>query len=261
VKLCSLAPRLRAKHVAELMRFLASIHDVAPRFETEVDRLVDRLRPYCGSRIALLVIPDHWGTSPVVPGSPFATRLRGWSDSGFEIFLHGFYHRDSADHVRAADRLRSRWMTAGEGEFLGLGPIAARERIERGRELIESIIGQPIAGFVAPAWLYGDGARQALSDCGITIAEDHLRVWSPESGAVLSRSPVITWASRTPARLRSSIAAASLLRRLPFRDLRISVHPGDCGSARLLNSIDATFRIASASRRPTAYRELFRTAS
>jgi predicted deacetylase len=243
------------------MRLFVSIHDVAPCFESEVDRLIDRVAPYTGGRIALLVVPDRWGRSPIVPGSPFASRLRGWSNSGFEIFLHGFYHRDTTMHERSADRLRSRWMTGGEGEVLGLDRKIARERIERGRGLIESITGRPIAGFIAPAWLYGRGALDALNDCSIPLAEDHFRVWSPASGKVLSRSPVITWASRTAARLRSSIAAASLLRRLPVHDLRIGVHPPDCRSPRLVKSIDATLRIASASRRPAAYGELLKTAS
>lgn len=243
------------------MRLFVSIHDVAPCFESEVDRLIDRTAPYTAGRVALLVVPDHWGQAPIIPGSPFASRLRGWAKSGFEIFLHGFTHCDAIAHDGAADRLRSRWMTAGEGEFLGLNRKHARERIERGRALLESITGQPIAGFIAPAWLYGPGTLDALRDCAIPIAEDHFRVWSPTSGAILSRSPVITWASRTPARRWSSIAAAPLLRRLPVSDLRIGVHPPDCRSPRLLKSIDATLRLAAASRRPAAYGKLLRTSS
>lgn len=239
-----------------MRRLLASIHDVSPRFEAEVDRLLALLRPHVGDRIALLVVPDHWGEAPIVPGSPFAVRLRGWVDAGLELFLHGYFHRDTAAHARLGDRLRARWMTAGEGEFLALGRDEARRRIERGLELIEAIAGRPAAGFVAPAWLYGRGAADALRDCGIALAEDHLRVWSPADGRVLSRSPVITWAARTPARRRSSLAAAALIRRLPVRDLRVGVHPGDCRSTRLMRSIETTLRIAARDHRPAAYAEL-----
>ena len=73
-------------------------------------------------------------------------------------------------------------MTAGEGEFLGLSRADAATRIADGRALIEGVIGRPIDGFVAPAWLYGDGAREALKEAGIPLAEDHLRVWSPATG-------------------------------------------------------------------------------
>jgi len=41
-----------------------------------------------------------------------------------------------------------------------------------------------------------------------------------------------------------------------MRDLRIGVHPGDCCSERLLESIQTTFRIAARSRRPSAYSDL-----
>ena len=50
---------------------LVSIHDVSPRFEGEVDRLLDLLAPHVGERLAMLVVPNHWGDSPIVPGSPF----------------------------------------------------------------------------------------------------------------------------------------------------------------------------------------------
>ena len=91
---------------------LASIHDVSPRFESEVDRLIDKLRRRVGDRLAMLVVPNHWGDAPIIPGSPFASRLRDWADAGLEMFLHGYYHRDHANHKRTADRLRARVMTA-----------------------------------------------------------------------------------------------------------------------------------------------------
>lgn len=239
-----------------VQRLIASIHDVSPRFEREIEGLIDLLAPHVGNRIALLVVPNHWDQSPIIPGSQFAGRLRSWAEAGFEIFLHGFYHRDRSRHERVYDRLRSRWMTDGEAEFLGLTKPDAKARIQIGRALLEDVTGLPIAGFVAPAWLYGSGAREALAESGVPIAEDHLAVWSPTSGAILSSSPVLTWASRTKVRLLSSLMAAAVLRRLPLRDMRIGVHPADCGSARLLDSIETTLRIALRRRRASAYSEL-----
>ncbi len=235
---------------------LASIHDVSPRFEDEVDRLADLLRPHVGDRIALLVVPNHWGDAPIVPGSPFARRLRRWAEAGFEIFLHGFFHRDEARHSGAADRVRASFMTAGEGEFLGLDRSAAAKRIREGRSLLEDITGRPIAGFVAPAWLYGPGAIEALGDCSIAIAEDHLRVWSPATGEQLARGPVITWASRTRPRLVSSLVAAAALRRAPLKVLRVGVHPPDIRHPVLVRSIQTTLRSAARNRRPAAYADL-----
>jgi predicted deacetylase len=235
---------------------LASIHDVSPRFESEVDALIELLRPHVGSRLAMLVVPNHWGEAPIVAGSPFASRLRCWAESGVEIFLHGYFHRDEARYGGAADRLRARFMTAGEGEFLGLSRVEASARIAEGRALLEDVIGRRIDGFVAPAWLYGEGALAALSDCGMPIAEDHFRVWSPASGAQLARGPVITWASRTRARLASSLLAASALRRAPMKVLRIGVHPPDSRHPALVGSIRKTFAIAGRDRLAARYSDL-----
>jgi hypothetical protein len=235
---------------------LASIHDVSPRFESEVGQLVDRLDSHVGRRFAMLVVPNHWGDAPIVPGSPFATRLRAWAEQGIEMFLHGFYHRDVGKHERPADAIRARFMTAGEGEFLGLSRAEAVNRIKEGRALVEDVIGRRIDGFVAPAWLYGSGAVEALSELKVPLAEDHMKVWSPESGRLLASGPVITWASRTRLRLLSSLAAATALRRAPLAVLRVGVHPPDVRHPALLKSIDKTFRAASRARRSGRYSDL-----
>ena len=235
---------------------LASIHDVSPRFEGEVDHLTDVLRPHVGNRLAMLVVPNHWGDAPVVPGSPFATRLRAWTDAGIEMLLHGFYHYDERRHDGALNRMRARFMTANEGEFLGLDGRAAAGRITEGRALIEDIIGRSIAGFVAPAWLYGKGSLDALADCAIPIAEDHWRVWSPARGEELARGPVITWASRTPLRLSLSLAAAAVLRHAPVPLLRIAVHPPDSRHPGLMASIKATLQSATKNRSTSRYSDL-----
>lgn len=234
---------------------LASVHDVSPRFEDEVEALIDVLRPHAGNRIAMLVVPNHWGDTPIVPGSPFAAKLRHWADAGFEMFLHGYYHRDDSRHA-GPDRLRARWITAGEGEFLGLPKAEAIRRIERGRARIEDVTGRPIAGFVAPAWLYGTGAFEALAECSIPLAENHWRVWSPTTRAVLAYGLVITWASRSPLRLASSIAAAAALRSSPQQVLRVGVHPADVAWPAILRSINKTLEVATRHRRPARYSEI-----
>ena len=236
---------------------LASVHDVSPRFESEVDRLLDLLGAHVGSRLAMLVVPNHWGDAPIIAGSPFASRLRAWADQGIEMFLHGFYHRDEGGHEQAGNRLKARLMTASEGEFLGLSRKDAAERIATGSRLIEDVIGRRLDGFVAPAWLYGEGALEALREAACLIAEDHFRVWSPRTGETLAGGPVITWASRTRLRLASSLAAAAALKYVPLKVLRIGVHPPDIHHRLLVTSIDKTLRSASQKRRAARYSDLF----
>jgi predicted deacetylase len=224
-----------------MKRLLASIHDVSPRFEGEVDRLLDHLAPHVGRRLAMLVVPDHWGSAPIMPA--FAQRLRGWADEGVEMFVHGWFHRDDTQHRGTVAALKGRHMTAGEGEFLGLSQDEALDRMRRGKALVEDIIGRPAAGFIAPAWLYSDGAKAALAEAGFALAEDHARVWAPRDGRRLARGPVITWASRSRPRQLSSLAAAATLRPLlqPLPTVRIAVHPGDVRVPALLASITRTF--------------------
>lgn len=234
-------------------QLLASIHDVGPRSEGAVDALHDRFAALGVAIPALLVVPDHWGDAPIIPGTPFATRLRGLSDAGHEIFLHGWFHRDSSGQ----GGFKAKHMTAGEGEFLALSQAEATRRIVEGRALLEGIIGRPVTGFIAPAWLYGEGAHAALKATAIPLAEDHWRVWNPTTGAVLAMSPVITWASRTPMRLQSSLLVAALARTLPLpRIMRLAVHPGDTGSPALLKSISATLASLLNTHQPSRYADL-----
>src|SRR5688572_7865634 len=237
---------------------LASMHDVGPRFDREVDALAELLsRLLGGPHFAMLVVPDHWGESPLLPGTPFARRLRGWAEQGVEMFVHGWYHKDLARHPGLA-RFKARHMTAGEGEFLGLGREEAARRMAGGRKLVEDVTGKAVAGFVAPAWLYGEGARAALGSSDFALAEDHLRVWRPQSGETLARGPVITWASRSPIRIASSLAFAALARTAlqPFDVVRVATHPGDTTKAAILSSIEHTLERLARHRRAGRYAEL-----
>lgn len=236
-------------------RLLASIHDVGPRFESQVDQLADRLSRHLGGRrFAMLVVPDHWGQAPLVGARAFQARLRAWAAGGVEMFVHGWTHRDD----NPSKSFRARHMTAGEGEFSALPQAEALRRMKDGRALIEDIMGRPVAGFIAPAWLYSAGARAALGEAGFAMAEDHMRVWRPADGAVLARGPVVTWASRSRARIRSSLAFSAIARTAlkPIRTLRIAVHPGDTTVPALLDSIDASLASAVRTRAVGRYSDL-----
>jgi predicted deacetylase len=230
---------------------LASIHDVGPRFEREVDQLAALLSGILGGpKFAMLVVPDHWGEAPLAGNTAFQARLRGWADQGIEMFVHGWFHKDLAEHSGAA-AFKAKHMTAGEGEFLGLSREVAAQRMADGRKLIEDAIGREVTGFIAPAWLYGEGAREALAESGFALAEDHMRVWRPATGEVLAKGPVITWASRSVPRQLSSRFFSGLARHALHgqKVMRIAVHPGDTTVPALLSSIGATYS-AFAARRP-----------
>ena len=237
---------------------LASIHDVGPGFAGQVEALAALYARHLGAaHFAMLVVPDHWGEHPLRAGTPFAARLREWAEAGVEMFAHGWFHKDLAEH-RGAAALKARHMTAGEGEFLGLGRAEAARRMDDGRKLIEDITGRPVAGFVAPAWLYGDGALEALQDSGFALAEDHMRVWRPKTGETLARGPVITWASRSAMRTAFSLAFAALGRHAlkPLKTVRVAVHPGDTTKDSIIGSIDRTLAVLGRSHAPGRYAQL-----
>ena len=236
-------------------RLLASIHDVGPKFEGQVDALADRLtRILGGPKFAMLVVPDHWGEAPLANAPAYQAKLRRWADAGVEMFLHGYSHRDDAP----AKGFKQRHMTAGEGEFAALSTEDALARIGEGRKIVEDAIGRPVAGFIAPAWLYSAGAKDAVARSGFALAEDHWTVWDPRSGDVRARGPVVTWASRSPNRIRSSLAVARAARTIPnaLQTARIAVHPGDTTVPALLDSIEATFTTFARSHVPSRYADL-----
>ncbi|TPG21726.1 DUF2334 domain-containing protein [Sphingomonas koreensis] len=242
-------------------KIIVSIHDVGPKFESEIDALVDRLVRLLGEmRFAMLIVPNHWGEAPLSSNRAYQAKLRRWAEAGVEMFVHGWFHRDDSIHTGALARFKARHMTACEGEFLGLGRREAMRRMGDGRRLIEDITGMPVTGFVAPAWLYGDGAREALVEAGFGIAEDHMRVWRPATSEVIARGPVITWASRSSMRIASSLLVARLAPPLLHhqRVVRLAVHPADTGVPRLLASIDRTLALLSRHRCLAAYDDLLR---
>jgi len=247
-----------ARRWAAGKRLLASIHDVHPGSLDAVERLAAQFERHLGGpRYAMLVVPDHWGRNAIAGNSSFAAKLRGWADQGIEMFVHGWFHQDRSEHSGVA-ALKARHMTASEGEFLGLSRDEAARRMAEGTALIEDMIGRPAAGFIAPAWLYGPGAMEALAASGFALAEDHMKVWRPASGEVLAKGPVITWASRSRARTASSLVAAALGRTFlgPLPTVRVAVHPGDVTKPQILRSIDRTLDAFTRNRAVGRYADL-----
>lgn len=240
-------------------RLLASIHDVTPVHAERLERLVPVVEALVGpGRYALLVVPDFHRQGLLTGDAQFARRLRGWADAGCEIFLHGFTHVDESHHAGAAARWKASRMAAGEGEFLGLSTHEAETRIVEGRDMIEQLIGRPIDGFVAPAWLYGEDSLAALAAQDIRLIEDHFRVWNPQNSTVFARGPVVTYASRSRTRIASSILWSRLATTLLARasTVRLAVHPHDVDSPQLMREIVRALSAFARSHRPTAYADL-----
>lgn len=236
-----------------------SIHDVSPAWEREVEMALEMAHER-GARPALLVVPDFHGRAPLLEHPAFCARLRDLEAAGHEIYLHGYYHRarswEEHGHALQADDMprtpprtspaafpatfaaRARWLFAqnvvsgGEAELSDVSRVEAMKRLDEGERVLREA-GLTIRGYVAPAWSMPSWVLPLLSERGYTFTEDHTRVYDPTAGRSRA-SLVLNYASRTPARLLSSVAFCRLAR--PARRLfpaRLAIHPGDMRAALL----------------------------
>jgi predicted deacetylase len=204
-----------------------SIHDVAPATWPECLRLLELLATW-SIPVTLLVVPDFHGRGRSDDDRSFMAALRRRVAGGDEVVLHGFTHRDDAPAPRTPrDWWRRRVMTESEGEMAALDRQEAAARIDWGIALLKSA-GLPPAGFVAPAWLLGPGARAALISSGLayTATRDEL-VALPRWTAVTAPSLVYSTRSRLR-RLVSHAWNAHRARLLAGTALlRVALHPAD----------------------------------
>ena len=203
-----------------------SIHDVSPPWERELDVALE-LCAAIEARPALLVVPNFHGVWPLREHPEFCARLRALQAEGHEIYLHGMFHR-----ARATERRTLGWFWAqrivsgGEAEFRDLTQGEAEGFLVDGEATLESA-GLRIDGFVAPAWAMHAWLLPILARRGYAFTEDHTHVYDPTQGKKRA-SVVLNFASRTPARLFSSVAFCRMAKhaRAAF-PARIALHPAD----------------------------------
>jgi uncharacterized protein len=206
-----------------------SIHDVSPRWETEVDAAL-ALSGELGITPSLLVVPNFHGTAPVMVGSAFARKLIQLQERGHEIVLHGFYHLANGTlREKSATRFfRQKVVSGGEAEFASLTPSEAEERLDKGLQLFKEL-GLRTESFIAPAWSFRPWLLPMLNARGIRYTEDHFFSYDIAKG---TRRPnlLLNYATRTNERMFTTTVfnrAASSLMTLPLSRTRVAMHPKD----------------------------------
>jgi uncharacterized protein len=233
---------------------LTAIHDVSPSRLPAVADLRAWLARRGVPRITLLVVPDFHGEEPWEKHPAAAETLRSWARAGDEILLHGLHHREDppASTGPLGARLQARFLTAGEGEFLRLGQVEAARRLDCGWRRLEALGLQP-QGFVAPAWLYSQGARLALGARGPVLYEDNLALRRADGQSACS--PVIGLSTRRVDRLILSLLWAELFGRVlrHARVARVALHPPDRGSAPGLSALSRALARLQRTHVPSTY--------
>src|SRR5262249_25698755 len=152
----------------------------------------------------LLVVPNYHHRGPIERDLKFVRAIDCRIARGDEVALHGYHHVDDGPVPHSPlEWLQRRVLTASEGEFSALTQHEAEQRIGAGLAMFERLHWS-VAGFVAPAWLLGDGARAALARTPLCWSSTHgalesladaRRIAAPAISAS-ARSAWRRWASR-----------------------------------------------------------------
>jgi len=177
--------------------------------------------------LTLLVVPDYHRRGSIERHPDFLRAIERRLARNDEVALHGYYHLDEGLPPRSAkDWIERRLLTNREGEFAPISQAEAHARLDRGTALMQRL-GWPVTGFVAPAWLLGEGAKAALRRFPFhyTTARSgvyRLPDWDFAPSAAITYSARSQW-RRTLSAPIVSIQAAAL--RGPL--LRLALHPVD----------------------------------
>jgi predicted deacetylase len=209
-----------------LRALCVSIHDVAPATWPQCDYLLQAIRAVADIPVSLLVVPAYHRQG--APDKDFERRLEQRLARGDELVLHGYTHLDEGPPARGWREALVRGVyTRSEGEFYAIDRTEARRRLALGRKWFAQR-GWPLEGFVAPAWLMGPGAWQALAEFQFNYTTSLRRFHLLAEGEVID-SPSLVYTVRSGIRRHASRAWNNVgFRRLAHNPLlRLSLHPAD----------------------------------
>lgn len=148
------------------MKYLiVSIHDAAPPFLDELKTLSAWLDQKSIQPRSIKVIPNYLGQWNILEHKKFLDWILLEKSNGSEIIQHGYNHKADAQKKRFSDRLRDKYITKDGAEFLKSDYEKARERIEKGKQIMEEA-GLICSGFTSPTWYQSKDTGRAIQDCG-----------------------------------------------------------------------------------------------
>jgi hypothetical protein len=225
--------------------FHVSLHDVEPTRTNEIETVLDSLRPLVGDCLSVAVVPC-WHGRLLSPAD--SALLAAIQDAG-EVLQHGWTHRrETRPGLISA-------VTGRADEFAALSRDQARSRLERGRDLLENLLGRQVAGFLAPAFRRGCVDALEAARAGLSFLMGWSRLDSPGQPAIplattlwdLSPHQRLDWLGE----LGGRVAA---LRRdaLPV----VAIHPVDVLRGDLPRALALVRSFLDAGRRPVLLQSL-----
>lgn len=207
--------------------FALVLHDIAPATWPDYRSFVEEIDSMGSIPMTWLVVPDFHHRSNTFEDTAMLRLLHQRVARGDELTLHGFYHCDDAPAPRTPRDYFMRRLYTYEGEFYPIGFEEANERLERGAALFRAQ-NWPLHGFVAPAWLLGDGARQALKAQEFTYTSDPSHLYLlPDYTSIEAHS--LVWSARSRWRRGMSWIVNERARRQHRHQplIRLGLHPVD----------------------------------
>jgi uncharacterized protein len=207
---------------------VVSLHDVAPCNQEITSTIISELSAHGVDVCSVLVVPDYHHEGLLARHREFVTWLRTLEADGHEVVIHGYFHerpRQAKETLR--DKFITRFYTRNEGEFYDLDYEEALRRITTARDEFRALGLKP-RGFIAPAWLLGNEAEQAVRDAELEYTTRLHTVCDLRSESTFSARTLVYSAQSHWRRTLSRGWNAVLFRFLKTRPLlRISIHPPD----------------------------------
>jgi uncharacterized protein len=238
---------------------IVSLHDAHPGSHAQIAEQIAFLAERGVTRSSILVVPEFHHRGSLLQSGDFCHAVSDWQDLGHEVVLHGYFHdRQESPPEKLSNLFWTRLYTNREAEFLDLPRETARQRLQRGRSMFETL-GWNATGFVAPAWLMADGLTNLLAEMGFTYTTRVNEIIPLLPGVNrVKASQSLCYSTRAGwRRVASGIWNKNLYGRLRETDLiRLSLHPRDLEFPLMRRQIDQILR-ASTKRgfQPTTYGE------
>ena len=242
---------------------VVSLHDVSPLTRDVFTAMLKELADDGVTKTSLLVIPDHHHRGHMLEDASFCRWLEGLAKEGHEVVIHGYYHQRSRQPNESA---RQRWVTGvytmGEGEFYDLSKEEATGLLARAKEDFARLDVPAPCGFIAPAWLLGPAAREAVREAEFRYTTfltgvQPFRESGVEPDPDFVRSQSLVYSCRNAWRRACSLGWNAVLReRLNGSPLlRLGLHPPDRQHPRVWKQIRHFVREDAARREVTTYAE------